>query len=343
MAVPEPATIALLLAATVLLLSRRYTGRARVLLLLLPVLFGTSTHADIYHRYTGKAIPGTEGIWPEPGVQLDHMELELARFLGNDLTGANFEESNLFDVRMDNVDLIGANLQGANRGCQPMEGGPNGSQPCGIESRRCLPVRVGLNGCGPDGSEPNQRQIFGSCTGCILTGATIEGASFAAGGEQNHTGLTKEQLYSTASYQNKSLRGVRLDGNNLTGWDFSGQDVTGTGFGRTTALGFTKEQLYSTASYQARDLRGVDLSMNDLSGWDFGRQHLGNADLYEANLVNANLLKRISPTRVWRLRHYPVPTSLGRCSSMHTWMRQHCQIRILLRPTLRMRTCTMRY
>ena len=55
--------------------------------------------------------------------------------------------------------------------------------------------------------------------------------------------LPREQLYSTASYQNKSLRERRLDGNNLTGWDFSGQDVTGTGFGRTTALGFTKEQL----------------------------------------------------------------------------------------------------
>ena len=88
-------------------------------------------------------------------------------------------------------------------------------------------------------------------------------------------GFTKEQLYSTASYQQKNLRGIGLSGNDLTGWDFSGQDltgadlggstltnanlagamVTGASFVSTTRQGFTKEQLYSTASYQQRNLR----------------------------------------------------------------------------------------
>ena len=58
-------------------------------------------HADIYRWDTGAVIPGTEGIMPWPGVQLDHRELEYARLggwirnQGMDLTGASFEESNL--------------------------------------------------------------------------------------------------------------------------------------------------------------------------------------------------------------------------------------------------------
>ena len=39
------------------------------------------------------------------------------------------------------------------------------------------------------------------------------------------TGFTKEQLYSTASYQEKNLQGIGLDGNDLSGWDFSGQNL----------------------------------------------------------------------------------------------------------------------
>ena len=94
------------------------------------------------------------------------------------------------------------------------------------------------------------------------------------------SGFTKEQLYSTASYQQRNLRGIGLGYNNLTGWDFSGQDLTGADFGsstltnanfagamvtgasfdETTSHGFTKEQLYSTASYQQRNLQGIELS-----------------------------------------------------------------------------------
>lgn len=64
-----------------------------------------SLHADIHIDCLGKddacfdkdsPIPGTEGITPGPGVQLDHRELEYAKLGGwspddaMDLTGANF-------------------------------------------------------------------------------------------------------------------------------------------------------------------------------------------------------------------------------------------------------------
>ena len=59
-------------------------------------LLATSlAHADIYRWDTGEVIPGTEGIEPGPGVQLDHMDLEYASLDGLDLAGANFEASDL--------------------------------------------------------------------------------------------------------------------------------------------------------------------------------------------------------------------------------------------------------
>ena len=41
------------------------------------------THADIYRWDTGEVIPGTEGIEPGPGVQLDHCEPGGGRFGGS--------------------------------------------------------------------------------------------------------------------------------------------------------------------------------------------------------------------------------------------------------------------
>ena len=93
------------------------------------------------------------------------------------------------------------------------------------------------------------------------------------------SGITLPQLYSTASYQQRNLRGIGLSGHDLTSGDFSGQDLTGADFACstltnanfagavitgaaiscTTSRGFTKEQLYSTASYQQKNLQGIGL------------------------------------------------------------------------------------
>ena len=144
-------------------------------------------------------------------------------------------------------------------------------------------------------------------TGSDFSGAIVAGADF---GHTTSSGFSKEQLYSTASYQQKNLQGIGLNLNDLSGWNFfSGQDLadasfglstlTGTGFsgaivagvsiGGTTDNGFTKEQLYSTASYQQKNLQGIGLDGNDLSGWDFSGQNLANADMRSSTLTNADL------------------------------------------------------
>ena len=57
-----------------------------------------SARADIYRWGTGEVIPGTEGIEPEPGMQLDGMELQYADLSGLNLTGVNFNSSNLTEA-----------------------------------------------------------------------------------------------------------------------------------------------------------------------------------------------------------------------------------------------------
>jgi uncharacterized protein YjbI with pentapeptide repeats len=170
------------------------------------------------------------------------------------------------------------------------------------------------------------RADFSSST---LTNANLAGAMVTGAGFSNTTsrGFTKEQLYSTVSYQQRNLRGIGLGYNDLTGWDFSGQDLAPAYFGYSTltnanlsetnlagadffvstltnanltgamvtgasfagVTGFTKEQLYSTANYQQKDLRGIGLTSNDLSGWDFSGQDLRNANFSGSRLTNANL------------------------------------------------------
>ena len=85
-------------------------------------------------------------------------------------------------------------------------------------------------------------------------------------------GFTKEQLYSTASYKAKNLRGIELGEyslstselvNDLSGWNFSQQDLTGANFNYAT-----------------------------LNGADFAGANLANATLRSATLTNTNLTVR---------------------------------------------------
>ena len=70
--------------------------------------------------------------------------------------------------------------------------------------------------------------------GADLSGAIITEADFAG------TSVTKEQLYSTASYQAKDLRGIQLTtSDDLADWDFSGQDLTNARIGILTNANLT--------------------------------------------------------------------------------------------------------
>jgi uncharacterized protein YjbI with pentapeptide repeats len=153
-------------------------------------------------------------------------------------------------------------------------------------------------------------------TGATFTSAKVTGARF-----ESTIGFTQEQLYATASYQEKDLKGISFgtflvepysgSHNNLTGWNFSRQNLTDANFGAARLTksdfsgavvkgasfggtsGFTKERLYETASYQAKNLQGIGLSGLDLASWNFRGQDLSNAFLWWANFTNADLTDAI--------------------------------------------------
>ena len=87
--------------------------------------------------------------------------------------------------------------------------------------------------------------------GADLSGATIVGATF------EQTGLTKQQFYSTASYNKRDLHGISLKLNNLSGWDFTGQDLERASFAETNL---------SNAMFAGGNLTDTDFSHANLNG-----------------------------------------------------------------------------
>jgi uncharacterized protein YjbI with pentapeptide repeats len=141
-------------------------------------------------------------------------------------------------------------------------------------------------------------------TNANLAGAVVTDAIFVA-----MRGFTKEQLYSTASYQQRNLQGIGLWNNDLAGWDFSGQVVTEAIFGPS----ITKEQLYSTASHQQRNLQGIGLWNNSLADWDFSSQNIQGANSTQLPATS----KRICKQSVFGGKTSAVGISVGRTSLAH--------------------------
>ncbi len=161
----------------------------------------------------------------------------------------------------------------------------------------------------------------------ILTDAIIEGANFEGlqtDGDSKY-GISAEQLYSTASYKNKNLTGIKFGHNYMVGFDFTGQNMTNVSFwgaelnnvdftnANLTNVNFknadindadfdnaiiegayftdiTTKQLYRTASYKEKNLKGVTFSVC-LDGADFTGQNLMNANFVSLTLTDADFTK----------------------------------------------------
>ena len=126
-----------------------------------------------------------------------------------------------------------------------------------------------------------------------FTDAEITGLNLNRATEKGFIDL---QLYTTKSWQEGMLQGVKFTNNDLTFWDFSVSDLTGADFSGSLVADasffsstLTKEQLYSTKSYLDKLLEGIDLGTQDLTGWDFSGQDLQRALFDSADFTNANL------------------------------------------------------
>ncbi|HOW72227.1 MAG TPA: pentapeptide repeat-containing protein [Phycisphaerae bacterium] len=252
-------------------------------------------NAQIYNWQTREVIPGTEGITPGPQMRLQEWNstghtLDYADLSGNlDLHGSSFVGSWLNQSRWNGADLTGAYFNYASA------------------DQTLAPVPTILQGADFSGTNLTNANFCNAVlTNANLTGTTVQGANFSV---TTSNGFTAAQLYSTASYVSGSLQGIRLQGNDLTGWNFAGKNLTSASFCQgwvgaftsptyytkladadftnaqigaadfslTTQNGFTADQLYSTASYKEGDLAGLQLRGNDLSGWNFAGRNLTNA------------------------------------------------------------------
>jgi uncharacterized protein YjbI with pentapeptide repeats len=267
------------------------------------VLFIATSRADIFQwEYINPAAPwegkqasatptpGGAGVSAVPGANLDARDLNTAYLDGADLQNSSLVGSSLLNATAYRSDFTGASLRQANL----------------------------------------TRGYFLSAilTGADFTDAEIRRAEIGKESEGNGTGITLQQLYSTASYKAMDLSGIQLINNDLMGGNFVGQNLTGsnivgdmrgTDFGNANLTqaslagamlagasfngaevrgaifadvvprgGITLAQLYSTASYQAHDLSGIRLLIN-LSGANLASQKLTDASFYSATLTNADL------------------------------------------------------
>jgi uncharacterized protein YjbI with pentapeptide repeats len=229
--------------------------------------FPSPVRADVYRTDTGQTIPGTQGITPAPDADFSNagkgLNLNHADLAGYDLSRANFSRDNLSNARF------------SKRASAASRGGGGSSLVASITGRA-------------GGSS----QVASTVTDANFAQADVRYTDFSY-----VTSFTPAQLESTRSYQRHDLTGIRLEGLDLTGWDFSSQNLRdvdllyanltdvilkGAKINRTqfvVSTGLTSSQIYSTASYRNRDLSGVTLYTLDLTGWNFDHQNLSHAYL----------------------------------------------------------------
>ena len=129
---------------------------------------------------------------------------------------------------------------------------------------------IGLSGINLSGSDFSGQNLTdtnlwaATLTNANLTAAVVIGTNF---GDAPNIGLTKEQLYSTQSYQVKNLSGIGLGSNDLSGWNFRGQNLT-------------------NADLNSSTLTNADLTGANLSNADLAASRLNNAQFTSNTVYN---------------------------------------------------------
>ena len=255
----------------------------------------------------GETLPGTDDITLGPNIDLSgwnqpERNLRSALFQGVDLTNASFAGSwvdrSIFGADLSNASFEDASLTDAS-----------------FEDSNLM----GSSFMSADLTNAGFRRS--NLTGATFVGANINGVDFA-----ESQGLTKEQVYSTASFKSNQMPDVFFADIPMQGWDFSSQNMPNAGFANVDlsdakftdanvtrgyfyrsdlnrveftgaqiagatfedVQGFTAQQIYSTQSYADKQLGGLRFRTLRLSGIDLSGQSLRDSDYRETNLSRAN-------------------------------------------------------
>lgn len=121
-------------------------------------------------------------------------------------------------------------------------------------------------------------------TDVLMTDAIVSGTSF-----RGVKGFSREQLYSTASYNAGDLRGIEFQYIDMTGWSFSGKDIAESSLrdANLSNADFNRAVAYQTrfnsagmsnASFREANLMGANFSGAILEGADFVDAEIRGAD-----------------------------------------------------------------
>ena len=248
-------------------------------------------------------------------------------YSNSDFTGAYLKNANFKDAILSNTDFTDAIVEGANFNySSPITSGSklNTEQLYSTASYKnknltgCGFANIDLTKCNFTGI--NLTNVVFTATrlaGCDFTDAIIEGASFAA---TESKGFDQEQLYSTASYKNKNLRGVSFGNNdlfhisykNLFGWNFTGQDLTNADFSYSLISGFfhsntTRSIILTDAIIEGANFEGLQTDVDskygilaeqlystasyknkNLTGIKFGHNYMVGFDFTGQNMTNVS-------------------------------------------------------
>ena len=193
--------------------------------------------------------PDGAGVDAVPGADLAGRNLTMAYLIEDDLTGANLGQANFL-----NADFFGTTLADAEFTGTEVRGAILGI----IMFRESPPGRFA------------DTFIF---PGIIRIG----------------TGITIDQLYSTASYQTLDLSRINLELNNLAGVNFAGQKLANAVFTSATLINanFSQANLTNT-NFGVAQLTGADLTGADMRGASFYAAALRDADFTDADVRGAD-------------------------------------------------------
>ncbi len=302
--------------------------------------------AEVLDWRTGEAIWATEPIEIGPGVCLAHRNesefalsyadfsggdlsfanfsfsvLDGARFIGSNLSGVNFSFSRLADADFTDAVITSADFSGSNFSAAQLYSTRSYQD---RDLRGIVFSYKDLSG----GDFHGQNLAGATFVSSSAVGATFQGADLSGSVFNNvsfdHTdfsdalingvvfwesAVSRQQLMSTRSYQDKDLSGVVLPMfYNLSSMDLSGFNLAGADFSRYIDLHqteftdaiinggrfgshnypFSKEKLISTLSYKQKDLSGVKIEGGDYTGVDFSGFDLTDAGFVKMNLAETD-------------------------------------------------------
>ena len=229
-----------------------------------------------------------------PYADLSYLDLSHAYLAGKDISYGNLSHTLLAPATLKSANLTGANLTGDYlAGCDWSYTILNGANLSNVtlDNSNFLGSTLTFSQLQTTASYKNKNLInvcFGSVVeGNDLTGWDFTGQNLSYSRFTNTTltntvftdakiqnafldritakGFTQSQLQSTASYKNRNLQDIYLTDNNLSGWDFHGQDLTWAylDFCDLSNANFSHAVLYYTF-FDSSNLTGANFTGADL-------------------------------------------------------------------------------